>query len=174
MIRNFLLAIVASMALAASATAQLSDQWKTLIRLTGKCQYQLFKELGSIPCSNSIKYGVLPNGRAMFMFGNDKTTYVLSGGEDRQPRLEDYYLSVDTVRILQGGQQVAEDTNMEGECHWRTNKQGNITYEIRCDSYDRAKGMGVSLYFDKFISVVNLLAPPPPRPNPLKIDPFSR
>ena len=69
MIRDFLLGIVASIALTASASAQLSDQWKTLIKLTGKCQYQLFKELGSIPCSDSIKYGVLTNGQIDHVLG---------------------------------------------------------------------------------------------------------
>lgn len=75
----------------------------------------------------------------------------VAGAGDRQPRLEDYYISIDTLRINIHGRPEAVDKNMEGECHIRvTREQGNFR-QIECDVYDRAKGLSFSARVDNII-----------------------
>jgi hypothetical protein len=65
-----------------------------------------------------------------------------------QPRLEDYYINIDTFRLTIPGRKEAVDTNMEGECHIRVTKERGDFRSIECDAYDRAKGLGVSARVD--------------------------
>ncbi len=112
----------------------------------GDCKLQLVK--GFFPCDNKVIYTLLKNGRTLiaFMKGNDMFTVV--GGADRQPNLENYYVSLDKFIINKGEKVVATDTNMEGECHFRMNKDATIFYSIKCDIYNRQKGTLYNFYLE--------------------------
>jgi hypothetical protein len=126
--------------------AQEAPKWKTLVKMNGQCQYKLFREVPFVLCDPEISYGVLPNGRAMYIFSsqNHKTFYTLSGGEDRQPRLEDYYLAIDTFRMMMHDK---PDYSIpyEGECHQHSGKSAKQINLLECEAYNRQMGMGTSL-----------------------------
>lgn len=94
----------------------------------------------------------LANGRSVFTFARGKdNVFSLSGGKDRQPNLQNYYLSVDTFRI-HSGKTDASDTQMEGECHMHMNPDATKFYEIKCDVYNRAKGTLYKFYLENITS----------------------
>jgi hypothetical protein len=126
--------------------AQETPKWKILVLITGQCQYKLFREVPFADCDSDMRYGVLPNGRAMYIFSsqNHQTFYTLSGGEDRQPRLDDYYLTIDTFRMMMQGKQ-DYSIPYEGECHQHSDKSGNQINLLECEAYNRQMGMGTSL-----------------------------
>jgi hypothetical protein len=74
--------------------------------------------------------------------------FELSGGKDRQPNLTNYYLSVDTLRIKRGKDDWVEDRGMEGECHFRMNKEATKFFNIKCDIYNRSKGSMYNFYLE--------------------------
>jgi hypothetical protein len=85
--------------------------------------------------------------------------FTLSGGSDRQPNLENLYLSVDTLRMMENGKVLSEDKHMEGECHFNLNSEATKFFYIKCDVYDRAKGFGPKFYLEN-ISTFKRLIPP--------------
>jgi hypothetical protein len=115
----------------------------------GQCRYQLVT--GFFPCGEMVAYTVLKNGRSLLSFWNDKSVFTLSGGKDRQPNLENYYLSIDTFAMKLVGHEEAVDRDMEGECHFRLNKSATKFYDIKCDVYNRAKGSMYNFYLNKII-----------------------
>lgn len=120
---------------------------KNLAVFTGQCRFQLV--MGFFPCDEKVAYIQLVNGRSMLSFMKDNTVFTVSGGKDRQPNLENYYLGIDTIRIKQGNGEEAEDRSMEGECHFRMNKAATKFFEIKCDVYNRAKGSMYNFYLEK-------------------------
>jgi hypothetical protein len=68
-----------------------------------------------------------------------KATFSLSGGRDRQPSPENYYLSIDKLHTMIDDKPV--DNTMEGECHFTLNEAGNKYYNIRCSIYNRSEGI---------------------------------
>jgi hypothetical protein len=67
--------------------------------------------------------------------------FFLSGSKDRQPNLENYYLSIDRFTFQpEGRNDQLADHSMEGECHFRMNKSATRFFEIKCDVYNRMKG----------------------------------
>jgi hypothetical protein len=134
-----------------SAFAMAEDtDWKSVARITGQCKYKLFREVPYVDCDPNILYGALSNGRVVFIFTSTspgrKTTYTLSGGSDRQPRLEDYYLTIDKFRMmLTRPQPETVEVPYEGECHMHSDKSGLRISLLECDGYNRQTGQGTSL-----------------------------
>jgi hypothetical protein len=95
-----------------------------------------------------VAWAELKNGRSLLTFITGNTLFFLSCGKDRQPNLENYYLSVDTLRMKLDSGRTAEDHNMEGECHLQLNNQATKFYNIRCDIYDRARKLGYNFYLE--------------------------
>jgi hypothetical protein len=120
---------------------------KSATAFFGRCRYQLIA--GFFTCGNPVAYNVLTNGRSLLSFWSEQAVYTLSGGKDRQPNLENYYLSIDTFRIKPNGKQQARDNGMEGECHFNMNRDASRFFYIRCDIYNRVKGTIYNFYLDR-------------------------
>lgn len=119
---------------------------KSLTMFVGTCRYQIV--VGFFPRDEKVGWAELKNGRSLLTFMRGNTMFFLSGEKDRQPNLENYYLSIDTFHMkLDNGKDV-EDRHMEGECHFRLNKKADKFFNIDCDIYDRAKDVGYSFYLD--------------------------
>lgn len=112
----------------------------------GTCSFELVT--GFFPCDSKVAWIELENGRAILSFFADKHTFTVSGGSDRQPNLENYYLAIDTLRIMEGAKLIGEDKKMEGECHFRINEDATKFYSIKCDVYNRIKGTMSKFYLE--------------------------
>jgi hypothetical protein len=75
--------------------------------------------------------------------------FTLSGGKDRQPNLENYYLSIDTLRLEIKGKPEAVGHSMEGECHFNLNRDATKFFYVKCDVYNRTKGTIYNFYLDR-------------------------
>jgi hypothetical protein len=136
-IRGFLFA-----AFMTSTEAMAQDvRVKRITSFEGTCRMQLVE--GMIPCDSKVAWVELHNGRSFLTFMKEDYSFTVSGGNDRQPNLENYFASIDTLRISKSGNLEAEDNSMEGECHFRLTKDTKRFFFIRCDVYNRSKG---SLY----------------------------
>lgn len=118
--------------------------------LTGQCKFQLIE--GFFPCNSKVVFMQFAEGRPTVTFiktvkGID-TLFILAGGTDRQPNLENYYLGINAFAIVVGGKEVGSDEGMEGECHFRMNKAGNKFYSVKCDIYNRAKKTLYNFYLE--------------------------
>ena len=123
---------------------------KRITGIVGECRVQLAAEFA--PCDKDVIWMELTNGRALLIFKKDKTLYTLSGGRDRQPNLEDFYLGIDTFRLAVDGVEKKADMKMEGECHFSINKDASKFYYIKCEIYNRAKGSRYNLYLENIVS----------------------
>ena len=121
---------------------------KDMVTAEGECRIELVRGAGYGRCDDGVIYMLFRNGRHLIMFHNKDDVIALAGAGDRQPRLEDYYINIDTFRLTIPGRKEAVDTNMEGECHIRVTKERGDFRSIECDAYDRAKGLGVSARVD--------------------------
>jgi len=121
---------------------------KRMTTFSGKCQYQLFA--GLLPCKDAVVFGEHRNGRLQLIFVSDQLIYSLSGGSDRQPNLNNYYVAIDTLRMTPSSKpdKPAEDKGMEGECHFTLNDEGTEFYFIKCDVYNRQKGTQYKFYLE--------------------------
>jgi hypothetical protein len=146
---------VLPLTLSASAVAQ-DSQYKALTILTGECRFQVIQ--GFIPCQANVMWLELRNGRAIVSFFKDDTAFSLSGGRDRQPNPEDYYQSIDTVRVVRKGKP-DENGEVEGECHFRLNRSASKFYFIRCDVYNRAAGFAWKFYLENIKSFERKIFP---------------
>ena len=125
---------------------------KDMVTAKGECRMELVRGAGYNPCNDGIIYMLFKNGRHLIMFSNKKDVVIgLAGAGDRQPRLEDYYINIDTFRLNITGRKEAVDTNMEGECHIRVTKEKGDFRRIECDVYDRAKGLSFSARVDNIV-----------------------
>jgi hypothetical protein len=124
---------------------------KDMVSSKGECRMELGKGAGYGGCNDGVIYMLLKNGRHVLMFSNKDTVIAVAGAGDRQPRLEDYYISIDTLRINVPGRQEVVDTSMEGECHIRVTREQGSFRRIECDVYDRAKGLSFSARVDNII-----------------------
>lgn len=127
-----------------------SGPFTSIVTLTGKCRLQLVK--GFFPCNPKALFMSMPGkgGHVTFVKnqGGKQTIFDLAGHSDRQPNLENYYLSIDTFGILVHGQDLLTDDGMEGECHFRMNKTAKVFYFVKCDIYNRAKGTMYNFYLE--------------------------
>ena len=121
---------------------------KRMTTFSGKCRYELFE--GFLPCKNAVVFGEHRNGRLQLIFVSDRLIYSLSGGSDRQPNLNNYYVAIDTLRLTPSNtsDKPAEDKGMEGECHFTLNGDATEFYFIKCDVYNREKGTQYKFYLE--------------------------
>lgn len=115
----------------------------------GTCTAKLFA--GWFPCDPHVGYMVLPNGRSVAQFEAKGQQFVFAGGHDRQPDINDLFLTVDRLRIMQGSKQIAVDDRMEGECHFVFNDDASEFKFVHCDAWDRAKGLTFFFHLDDII-----------------------
>jgi hypothetical protein len=139
-------AAVAILSLGSQGTVAQDVNVKNLAVFTGQCRLQIVQ--GFFPCNPKVAYAQLANGRSLLTFQKDATVFTLSGGSDRQPNLQNYYLSIDTLRLNRGKRQEAEDRGMEGECHFSLNNDATVFYYVKCDVYNRAKGSMYNFYLE--------------------------
>src|SRR5271169_1302772 len=102
-----------------AAIGQESIAIKSFTVFMGQCRLQII--VGFFPCDGRVIYTELKNGRSMVTFTKANAIFTVSGGTDRQPDLEDYYVGIDTIRLHQENGEEAEDHGMGGECHFRMN-----------------------------------------------------
>ena len=78
-----------------------------------------------------------------FSVNKSETVFRFEGDKDRQPNLENYYLSVNKAMfgVVHGNEIDGSQGHVEGECHMRQNADGTVFYDIKCDVYDRRTGM---------------------------------
>jgi hypothetical protein len=112
----------------------------------GQCRFKMPK--GGFPCDSRVALLSLRNGRSLLAFSRGEILYHLSGGHDRQPNPENYYLSIDSLGI-QSPDVNAVDRGMEGECHFRLNRDASKFFSIECDVYNRAQGEMYNFVLDK-------------------------
>ena len=117
-----------------------------IVVYTGDCRFQLIT--GFFPCDSKVVYTLLKNGRTLLAFMKGEDMFTVVGGADRQPNLENYYVSLDKLIINKGEKVVATDPNMEGECHFRMNRDATKFYSIKCDIYNRSKGSLSNFYLE--------------------------
>jgi hypothetical protein len=145
----FVLAITA-VVMANSVAAQ-GLNIKDMVTAKGECRMELVRGAGYGPCNDLVIYMLFKNGRHMLSFSNKNDVITVAGSGDRQPRLEDYYMNIDTLRIKIPGHKEVVDRNMEGECHIRLTKESGDFLGIECDTYDRTRGIGLSSRVDNIV-----------------------
>jgi len=123
-----------------------SGDLKYLAIFTGQCRFRMPK--GFFPCDPKVALISLRNGRSLLAFSKGEMLFHLSGGNDRQPNLENYYLSIDSLGI-QSPDINAVDRGLEGECHFRLNRDATKFFSIKCDVYNRAQGEMYNFVVDK-------------------------
>lgn len=144
----FLLSLLSA---TASAVSQELDIKEYLV-FQGKCRFQVVR--GFVPCDPKVFYARLGNSRSFVSFIVGSVVFSVSGGSDRQPNLENFYLSIDTIRATEDGKVTAEDKEMEGECHFRLNKDASKFFFVKCDVYNRQKGVMFNFYLENIRSFI--------------------
>jgi hypothetical protein len=123
-----------------------SADLKDLTIFTGQCRFRIVT--GSMPCDAKAAWINLQNGRSLLAFSSGEILFHLSGGKDRQPNLESYYLSIDSLGIHSPDvDAVARD--LEGECHFSLNKAATQFFFIKCDIFNRFRGEKYNFTFDR-------------------------
>ncbi len=133
--------VAIAIALSLPITAAQAQQGATHITtLQGTCDFSLpgFPPAACIP---AVGWMVLKSGRSVLLFtylkgDKQKVTFSLSGGQDRQPNLENYYLSIDTLETWFDPEKSVA-TDVEGECHFIISPNGNRYRSINCTIYNR-------------------------------------
>ena len=102
-----------------------SGDLKYFAIFTGRCRFQMPE--GSFPCNPKVVLISLRNGRSLLAFSSGEIVFHLSGGQDRQPNLENYYLSIDSLYQVslnethvgdsQGEGNMIHGGKREGVCH---------------------------------------------------------
>jgi hypothetical protein len=148
-------------ALPAGSVAQDVGKGGIAASFEGHCRFrivqgfQMNKKFAS--CGSRVMFmNFRHNGRSFYQFFTSGPSYAFSGGSDRQPNLENYYLSIDHIRVAtakNANSEVGADTTvitgMEGECHLRWIKEGTRAYELKCDVYNRETGSMFNFYLEK-------------------------
>ena len=138
--------VIAGFCCASTARAQADPGLQNVRAMTffkGNCKMQVVQ--GYFPCKDAVMWGEYTTERASIMFFKDNMTF--SGIGDRQPNLENYFQSIDRIRIMDG-QKIKAETPMEGECHFHLNEQATLFYFIHCDVYNRQKGIAFNFHLD--------------------------
>jgi hypothetical protein len=113
---------------------------KTIFSYNGDCQMKLDINKTYQPCNTNVLHTIFQNGRTGVTFIKDGTSYSIFGGRDRQPELENYYISMDSIRIMKDGRYVLDDPNINGECHLKMNKAATKFYLLDCDIFNSING----------------------------------
>ena len=122
---------------------------KAMTFFKGNCQMQIIQ--GYFPCKDTVVWGEYATGRASIMFVKDNMTFAVSGAGDRQPNMENYFQYIDEIIIMKG-KHIEAETSIEGECHFHMNEQATAFYFIRCDVYNREKGITFNFHLDNITS----------------------
>ena len=121
-----------------------------LVVLTGQCRLQIVE--GFFPCDSKVVFSQFAEGRSTVSFvkteKGKETMLILAGKTDRQPNLENYYLGIDALALVIDGKEIGSDFGMEGECHFKLNKDAAKFFSVKCDVYNRAKGMLYNFYLE--------------------------
>ena len=121
------------------------DNLEYTVSFKGTCKYKFLNRTSFFPCDPTVRFQNFTSHRSAFTFTvQDLAIFIFSGGKDRQPNLENYFLSVDNAKFAQSGKGV--QGKVEGECHMRMNKDGSKYYEIECDVFDRKTGLIFNFY----------------------------
>ena len=131
-----------------SASGHDSDSVENLqytVSFKGTSKYKFVNRTSFFPCDPNVTFENFKNHRSAFSFTIENSGFfIFSGGKDRQPNLENYFLSVDAAKFGKSGEGVKG--KVEGECHVRLNKNGSEYYDIRCDVFDRKAGITFNFY----------------------------
>jgi len=132
--------------------AQGYDNVQRMTVFEGKCRVQILA--GFFPCKPGVLFTEFKNNRWALMFSTSDGVFniVVSGGSDRQPNLENYYVSADRFYSLKGRDFVFDDQGIEGECHFLMNKKATRYFHIKCDIYNRKTGTHPRLYLENIQS----------------------
>jgi hypothetical protein len=86
-----------------SASGHDSDSVENLqytVSFKGTSKYKLVNRTSFFPCDPNVRFENFKNHTSAFSFTVENSTiFVFSGGKDRQPNLENYFLSVDTANL---------------------------------------------------------------------------
>lgn len=114
---------------------------KISMSYNGECRMKLDSNKAYRACAANVNYTLFQNGRITISFLKDDTSYSISGGSDRQPELENYYVSIDTIHIIKNGERILEDSSMNGECHLKMNKAATKFFSLDCDLFNSNSGV---------------------------------
>jgi len=135
-----------------SASAGDSAELEYKLIFKGTCEFKFLNRTSFLSCDQNVTFENFKTRISVFTFtvGNSDV-FKFSGGTDRQPNLENYYLNVDTAKFgkLSG---MGVQGEVEGECHMRMNKDGSEFYEIKCDVFDRKADIMFNFYLKNIIS----------------------
>src|SRR5271165_1137596 len=118
---------------------------KALTFFSGNCRMQIVRSF--LPCKGAVMWGEYTTGRASITFFKENISFSMSGAGDRQPNLENYFQSIDRIRIMDRETLKAESP-MEGECHFNLNQNATQFYFVHCDVYNRQKGLMFNFHLD--------------------------
>jgi hypothetical protein len=110
----------------------------------GACNFKFLNRDSFFQCDRKVSFVNFKNHTSEFTFRKDDTVFVFFGRKDRQPNLENYFLSIDTAKF--GSSEKGVQGKVEGECHLRQNADATRFYEIKCDVFDRKSGMMFNFY----------------------------
>jgi hypothetical protein len=86
-----------------SASGHDSDSVENLqytVSFKGTSKYKFVNRTSFFPCDPNVRFENFKNHTSAFSFTVENSTiFVFSGGKDRQPNLENYFLSVDTANL---------------------------------------------------------------------------
>src|SRR5579871_4650217 len=149
---SILLSACALTTFCVAASAQPDSGLQNLKAMTffkGDCKMQIVE--GYSPCRADVMWGEFTTGRAALMFFKDNLAFSISGSGDRQPNLENYFQSVDRIRIMEGPK-LKTEIPMEGECHFSMNEQATAFYYIHCDVYNRRQSIAFNFHLDNIVN----------------------
>lgn len=125
-----------------------------IVLFKGTCKYKFVNRESFFPCDSSVTFTNFKNHTSEFKFTaqDSAVIFIFSGHKDRQPNLENYFLSVDTAKFGEASGKGAQG-KVEGECHMRMNEDGSTFYEIKCDVFDRKTGISFNFYLTDISSI---------------------
>ena len=130
-----------------------------VVSFKGTCKFKFLNRDSFFPCDPLVLFTNYKTHRSAFTFtAQDSTTvFVFEGGKDRQPNLENYYLSLDTAKFgesekdAQGTIKGAQG-QVQGECYMHMNGNASEYYEIKCDALDRKSGLEFNFDLTNIVS----------------------
>jgi aspartyl protease family protein len=163
--------------------ADATDDVDYTVTFKGTCKYKFVNRDNFFSCNPSVSFTHFKNLTSNYEFtahfaGAKGAIFVFEGRSDRQPNLENYFLSIDKVKFgATSGKTVTKGVQgpVEGECHMTQNKEGTEYYEIKCDAYDRKIGFEFNFYLTNIRSITRdgkevvfkkeRVSPPSPSPS---------
>jgi hypothetical protein len=98
-----------------------------------------------------------------FTIDNSGAIFDFEGSRDRQPNLENYFLSIDKAKfgLVSGKNIKGAQGSVAGDCHMLLNKEGNEFYEIKCDVFDRKRPVWNSISISQILQVLRVMVEKP-------------